>query len=88
MQVTGKEVKAAMMAAGITRVDHHDCGIYGSMVFYSRDGEHLFFNPGCECSWSPPKPRSWDDLAGWINMQTVLEVRNELRAAVGLPPEA
>lgn len=88
MQVTGEQVKDAMIAANITHVDHHDCGGCGEMVFYSREGEHLFFNPGCGCSWSPAEPRSWQSAADWINMQSNAEWRSKLRAAFGLPHEA
>lgn len=90
MQVTGDQVHAAMVAANITHVDHHDCGGCGTMVFYSRQGDQLFFNPRCDCSpgWSPPEPRDWSDAADWINMQSRPEWRNKLRAAFGLPTEA
>ncbi len=90
MLVTGEEVKAAMIAANITHVDHHDCGGCFEMVFYSREGKHLFFNPRCGCSsgWSPPEPRDWSDAADWINMQSSTEWRNKLRARFGLAPEA
>lgn len=87
MRVTGEEVKAAMIASDIEHVDHHDCAICGEVVFYSRNGENLFFNPGCGCSWSPAQPRSWDDPADWINMQRTPEVRNTIRALFGLPLE-
>jgi len=88
MQVTGEQVKAAMIAANITRVDHHDCGGCGEMVFYSREGENLFFNPGCGCSWSQAEPRTWDSAADWINMQSSAEWRNKLRERFGLSHEA
>jgi len=57
------------------------------MVFYSRDGEQLYFNPGCGCSWSPREPRSWDDAAVWINMQTSVEWRNKIAARFGIDLE-
>lgn len=89
MIVTAEEVKAAMVAANITRVNSHECGGCGSMVFYSREGERLFFNPACNCSsrWSPSEPREWDDAAEWINMQSHAEERNKLRLRFGLPKE-
>lgn len=68
--VTGEQVKEAVEKAGITRIDHHDCGCCGQMVFYFvRDGQ-LYFNSGCGCSWSPAAPRTWDSAADWINMQS------------------
>jgi hypothetical protein len=82
--VTGAQVLEAMKAANITHVDHHDCGGCGEMVFYSRFGDQLFFNPGCGCSYSPPEPRSWDEAADYINMQND-EWRAKLKALFGLP---
>lgn len=82
-QVTGQQVKDAMIAGGITRVDHHDCGICGVMVFYFRDGEQLYFNSGCGCCWSPPQPRDWEEVANWINMQND-EWRKKIMLRFGL----
>lgn len=82
--VTGEQVKAAMMAANISIVNHHECSICNQMVFYVRNGEQLFFAPGCGCSWSPAEPVSWERAADFINMQTNIEIRNKLRAAFGL----
>lgn len=87
MNVTGEQVKAAMIEAGITHVEHHDCGACGSRVFYSREGESLFFNPGCGCAWGPAEPRSWESAADWINMQSSPEWRNRLRERFGMPKD-
>lgn len=82
---TGRQVKAAMIEAGITKVDHHDCGICGFMTAYVRDGEDLYFDSGCGCSTyaTDPQPRSWDHAAKWINTQND-EHRNKLAASFGL----
>lgn len=69
-KVTGSEVKAAVNAAGLKWIDHHDCSLCGSMVGYQTDGESLFFCSGCDCLWSPPRRCSWDEAADYINMQT------------------
>lgn len=68
--VTGEQVKEAVQKAGITRVDHHECSICGHMVCHTVHGDQLYFNSGCGCSWSPPRPESWDDAAEYINMQS------------------
>lgn len=81
--ITADEVKKAMISSGIDRVEHHGCSICGQMTFYFRDGEQLFFNSGCGCSWSEPKPRSWDSAADWINMQSNGEVRRKLKERFG-----
>jgi hypothetical protein len=69
--ITGEQVKQAMIAAKIRKVDHHDCGVCGYMTRYLRDGEDLYFDAGCYCTYgSEPAPRSWDSAAEWINMQS------------------
>lgn len=83
-QITGEQVLAAVKAAGITRVDHHECSLCGSMVFYSVDGDDLLFHPACGCSWSPPEPREWSSVADWINMQTEPKWRDRLMKRFGL----
>ena len=83
-RVTGDEVKAAMIAGNITQVDHHDCGICGYMTRYWRQGEQLYFDRGCDCQWGGSEPRSWDDAANWINMQSKPESNEKLRKAFGL----
>jgi len=81
--VTGEQVRDAMAAADITRVDHHDCGICGEMVFYSREGSRLFFNSGCGCGSSPARGVEWQSAADFINNQNE-HWRNELYARFGL----
>lgn len=85
MRVTGEEVKAAMLAANITHVDHHDCGLCGYMTKYWREGEQLYFDRGCDCSWGGSEPKSWEDAAAWINMQNDPKWHTELRKRFGLP---
>jgi len=84
--VTGEQVREAMMSANITRVDHHPCGICGFMVHYFREGDLLYFDPGCSCvAGNGPELRPWDDAAAWINMQSKDEWRDKLRKQFGLP---
>jgi hypothetical protein len=84
MAVTGEQVKAAVAKAGITRIDHHECGICGHMVFYVVNGDQLFFAPACGCSWSPMEPRSWDSAADFINMQSRPDIAAKIAAGFGL----
>lgn len=89
-KVTGEQVKAAVIAANIEYVDHHDCGGCGYMTQYLREGDRLYFDPGCYCSRYGPTMtglRTWDDAAEWINMQSDQEVRDKLRLRFGLPAE-
>lgn len=68
--VTADEVKTAMIAEGIESVDHHDCALCRGMVGYVREGEELFFDPHCGCAGDGPlEPRSWQEVADWINTQ-------------------
>jgi hypothetical protein len=84
--VTGEEVRAAVEAAGIQSIDHHDCRGCGYMTQYQVHDGRLYFCPGCFCGsrFSPPEPRDWGDAADWINMQSRPDVRDELRARFGL----
>ena len=81
---TGDQVEEAMIEKEIEQVDHHECGICGVMVYYSRIGDQLYFNPGCGCSYRGPEPRSWQSAADWINMQSNEEWRNKLAQRFGL----
>lgn len=86
--VTGEQVRAAAMAAGITHIPHHECGCCGELVFYTVYDGDLYFNPACGCSWSLAEPRTWDSAANWINMQTNEDVRVRLMAKFGMTPNA
>lgn len=83
-KVTGEEVQAAMIKAGITRVDHHKCGACNYMVKYLREGDQLFFDSSCLCSSSALQPRAWDDAAEWINMQSNPGVSEKLALQFGV----
>jgi len=85
-KVTGEQVMAAVVSAGLDYIDHHDCGICGSSVFYSVVDGNLYFNPGCGCSWSPPEQRTWESAADWINMQDNDSVRTKIKAKFGMLP--
>ena len=86
MNVTGEQVKQAMIGKGITKVKVRDCSICATPLYYSRQGEDLYFNSSCGgVSYeSPPQPRSWDSPAELINMQTKKEWRNKYMIAFGL----
>lgn len=85
-KITGEQVKKAMIDNNIDRVDHHDCGGCGAMVYYYREDEYLFFNSNCGCSSfrTVPKREDWRDAANWINMQTNEDVRKDLMKRFGL----
>lgn len=91
MSVTGEQVKAAAEKAGLTRIDHHDCGGCGYMTAYLiRDGK-LYFDPGCDCSRLGPaaiEPRTWNSAADWINMQSEQKHRVAVAQKFGLELEA
>jgi hypothetical protein len=91
MTVTGEQVREAAMKAGITRIDHHDCGGCGYMCNYQIVRGQLYFDPGCDCSRYGPaqiEPREWESAARWINMQSRPEIRAKIAANFGLVLEA
>jgi len=87
--VTPEEVKAAALVAGITTVDHHDCGGCGVWVKYLIHEEQLYFDSNCGCSSykTVPRPCDWDEAAEWINMQSNPESRVSIAKQFGLDLE-
>lgn len=60
------------------RLDHHECGICGVMVYYSLQPRVTFIS-GCGCgSWTPPRPSSWSEIADWLQMQKTDEMRDNI----------
>lgn len=87
MKVTGEQLKAAALAANIRKIDHHECGLCGVMVHYYVEGESLFFDPSCACTYgSGPRQESWDEAAAWVNMQTDDAIAARIAASFGLQP--
>jgi len=82
--VTAMQVRQSMIANNITAVDHHDCSICGYMTHYVRNGETVYFNPGCYCRASELRPSSFALIADWINMQTNPDVKLKLAQRFGL----
>lgn len=86
MKVTANQLRDAAVAAGVRKIDHHDCSFCGYMVaYYVRDGE-LYFDSGCNCTSNPDsfQRRSWQSAAEWINMQTDPAHARRIAAAFGL----
>lgn len=84
-EVQPEEILPAMKAAGITYVEHHDCGLCGYMTNYQLVDDRLYFDPGCGCSVRPAslEPRSWISVSDWINMQ-YNDTKRELAAKFGI----
>lgn len=83
--VTAEQVETAMRAAGITEVEHHRCAICRCMVFYRLRGDQLYFDSACACDWSTAgEPRTWQQVADLINMQSTLEWRTAMAARFGI----
>lgn len=87
--ITGDQVRAAVLAAGISFVNHHECGLCGVMVRYLIEGDRLYFDPSCDCCrGNGPELHSWDRAAERINMQSREECRVKIAAKFGLALEA
>lgn len=85
-RVTGDEVKAAMIAAGVVRVDRQMCANCNHPLFYSRDGEQLYYNSGCSQTGGDhgdPHLFSWQDAADWINFTKDPVAKAEIAAKFG-----
>jgi len=72
----------AQQAAGKSWLDHHDCGVCGAMVGYLINDGRVAFCPGCNCSWSPPEPSSFEAIADWLAMQSSDEIRDRIMAGL------
>ena len=65
---TGEQIRDGMKKAGITRVFSRDCSICGYDLCWIRKGDYLFFDSGCNCvTYSCCEPRSWSEIADWLN---------------------
>lgn len=83
MAITPEQLKEAMVATGIERVDHHTCDICGQWKTYVRQGDSLFFDGSCECGTIPLMERSWEQAADWVNLN-VGAYQKKILAAFGL----
>lgn len=77
--ISPEQVKNAVYAAGITRVETRRCSLTGETMFYSIDGDSVSYY-----DTSGYQLRSWDDIAGWINMQSKPEIKAQIAAKFGL----
>lgn len=68
--VTGKQVQDAVYAANVTYIPYYTCGCCGEVVAYFVQGGNLYLDPSCGCATFTIQPKSWDDAAEWINMQS------------------
>ena len=82
--VTGEQVRAAVMAAGIAYIPHHQCGCCEAWVGYEVYGGDLYFSPDCGCGYSPSESMPWSDAAEWINMHTNDDARAQIMAKFGM----
>lgn len=81
-RITGDQVKAAMIAANITRADRQNCQC-GTPMFYSRVGDQLYYNSDHPAHDSP-HAFSWQDAADWINATKDSTAKSEVAAKFGL----
>lgn len=83
MNVTGEQIKDAMIAASIEWVSVHKCSLCGYQCGYARVANHLFYDAGCGCLYRPPELREWDSVADFINRQSDPDTRQRLAASFG-----
>lgn len=88
--ITGEQVKAAALSARIAIVPSRDCSLCGYMCSYViRDDGNLYYDPGCYCTnrRGGREPRSWDDAANWINIQSDDDQREKIMRRFGFVRE-
>jgi len=67
--VTGEEVREAVLNSGIDYIESHDCGICREYVGYRIIEKCLFWDGSCGCCRTGPQLRDWSTLSDWVNMQ-------------------
>jgi hypothetical protein len=86
MTITAKEIAARVPRDGKTyRWDIGSCSICGVAIGYEFECQPPFdpivsFDSSCDCAFSIPTLRTFDDVAGSINMQDVPQVFERMRA--------
>lgn len=82
--LTGKEVRELTT---ISRWNLRRCCVCGAQLYYEfrksdtiPDDTEVFFSSACECTslGSDLAPRSWDDVAKTLNIQTNEDVRTRM----------
>lgn len=88
-QVTGDEVRRAVLVSNEKQIMYRRCSICDSGLFFEIIEDELFVNTSCECTSRPDgrKYYGWEAAADYINMQSSLQVRNEIRQQFGMDPE-
>jgi hypothetical protein len=73
-------VAEQVAANGYTQLDHHDCSMCGYICRYVFEPRNVvYFDPGCYCtSGSGPRFASYEDVAGWLAMQSSDEIRESI----------
>ena len=74
----------AMLATGKGFFTTHNCSICHCPVGYVVRNNAQFYKSACDCSWSPERPREWQDIANWYNMQTAERGRRAVADKIGL----
>jgi hypothetical protein len=85
LDVTGRQIKEAMIANKITKVDYHQCPHCDWRLHFLRKGNRLFFDSGCKCTRKASLLRreNWDALAKWINLESNQQAKARLLQSVG-----
>jgi hypothetical protein len=84
--VTVQELQESCRAKDIWYVNHHECGCCGEWTRYLIDAQVLY-DSSCGCSSSRPTPRSWDEVAEFVNMQSRPEIKKEIALRFGIELE-
>ena len=57
----------------------HECSMCGYGCGYKIDGDNLYYDNGCDCSYGGgPEPRNWENLASHYNMQSSEKYKKEM----------
>ena len=88
-QVTGEEVRRAALMSGEKTIMFRRCSFCNAGLYFEIIDDELFVDTSCDCAPSATgqKYYGWDAAAEFINIQSNLVHRNEIRAQFGMEPE-
>ena len=69
-------------------LENHRCGLCNMPVgfVFTNPGALVWYQSGCECSWSPNRPSSYQEVADWLAMQSSDEIRDKIMGGLLSPP--
>ena len=82
--VTVDEIYDSVKKNKITKISLNECSICKKSTCYVVKGNYVFFDPTCGCCTCELEPRSWRNVAHYVNMQIVDNVKLKWAKKLGI----